>query len=236
MLKAASLFLCAFVLTVGFSLPTHAQTTIFNIPTSDTLQRGIWNVEFDCVVKPVKYRDGGYQTLGYRVAYGITNSTEVGANSYYTLDGTHTTADIELSIKHKVYQNEKHGVTASGGAVAFVPLRSRNGDKTAVIVYANAGKTISSLNGMTLTGGIYHVFGGPGDLGDRTGGMFGLVQPIKGRFSFVADWFTGKNRFGYASAGLNWNITKRQYLLGGWSFGNEGRGNNAFAVYYGLTF
>jgi len=236
MLKAASLFLCAFVLTVGFSLPTHAQTTIFNIPTSDTLQRGIWNVEFDCVVKPVKYRDGGYQTLGYRVAYGITNSTEVGANSYYTLDGTHTTADIELSIKHKVYQNEKHGVTASGGAVAFLPLRSRNGDKTAVIVYANAGKTISSLNGMTLTGGVYHVFGGPGDLGDRTGGMFGLVQPIKGRFSFVADWFTGKNRFGYAAAGFGITLSPRSSIYAAYYFGNEGRGNNSLGIYYGYSF
>jgi hypothetical protein len=232
-LKAASLFFCVLGL---FAIDSRAQTTIFNIPTADTLQQGIWNVEFDCIAKPVRYRDGGYQTFGYRVAYGVTNKTEVGANSYYTWDGTRMTADAEFSIKRKVYQNEKHAVTVAGGAIAFVPLRARNGDRTSVMVYANTGKTISRLRGLTLTGGVYHVFGGPDGFGDRTGGMFGLVQPITGRVSFVADWFTGKNRFGYASAGLNWNITKRQYLLGGWSFGNEGRGNNALAVYYGLTF
>ncbi len=126
-------------------------------------------------------------------------------------------------------------MTASAGAVAFVPLRSR-GDKTSLIVYANIGKTFAGMHGMTLTGGVYKVFRGASGFGDKRGAMLGLVQPIGGRVSFVADWFTGKNRFGYASAGLNWNITKRQYLLGGWSFGNQGRGNNALAVYYGITF
>jgi hypothetical protein len=236
MLKGAFLIAAAVAITAAFSFSVRSQTTIFNIPTADTLQQGIWNVEFDCVAKPVRYRDGGYQTLGYRVAYGVTNRTEVGANSYYTRDGTRLTADAEFSIKRKIYQNEKHAVTADGGAVAFVPLRSRGGDRTSVIVYAATGKTVSRLHGLTVTDGIYHFFGGPADFGDKTGGMFGIVQPINARFSFVADWLTGKNRFGYASAGFNWNITKRQYLLGGWSFGNEGRGNNALAVYYGLTF
>lgn len=236
MLKAALLPLCAFVFCTAAALATEAQTTIFNIPTADTLQHGIWNVEFDCVAKPVRYRNGGYQTFGYRVAYGVTNKTEVGANSYYTWDGTQTTADAEFSIKQKVYQNEKHGVTAAAGAAAFVPLKSGNRDRTSVIVYANVGKTVEKLHGMTITGGVYHVFGGPGDYGDRTGTMLGLVQPINGRFSFLADWYTGRNRLGYASAGINWNITKRQYVLGGWSFGNEGRGNNALSVYYGITF
>lgn len=234
MLKTTSIALCA-IIVLFFSASTRGQTTIFNVPTADTLQQEIWNVEFDCVAKPVRYRDGGYQTFGYRVAYGVTNKTEVGANSYYTWDGTRMTADAEFSIKRKVYQNEKHAVTASGGAVAFVPLKSL-GDRTSVIVYANVGKTFSGLHGMTLTGGVYQFFGGASGFGDKRGAMLGLVQPINGRFSFVADWFTGKNRFGYASAGLNWNITKRQYLLGGWSFGNEGRGNNALAVYYGFTF
>jgi len=66
--------------------------------------------------------------------------------------------------------------------------------------------------------------------------MVGVVQPINRKFSFVSDWFSGHNRLGYASAGVNWNITSRQYLLVGYSFGNSGRGNNALAVYYGITF
>lgn len=212
------------------------QTTLFNIPTADTLQRGSWGLEGDFVTKPVSYRDGGYQTYGYRVAYGLTNKTEIGSNFYLTYDGDKTSAQAEFSLKHNVYRNERLGVTVSGGAVAFVPLRARGTDKTSVMVYGVASKSIEPLNGLTVTGGAYHVFGGSDDFGDKTGAIVGVNQPIAGRLSFVADWFSGKNRLGYASAGLNFNVTKRQYLTTGYSFGNSGRGNNSFAAYYGITF
>lgn len=212
------------------------QTTLFNIPTADTLQRGSWGLEGDFITKPVSYRDGGYQTYGYRVAYGLTNKTEIGSNFYLTYDGDKTSAQAEFSLKQNVYRNERLGVTVSGGAVAFVPLRARGTDKTSVMVYGVASKSIEPLNGLTVTGGAYHVFGGSDDFGDKTGAIVGVNQPIAGRLSFVADWFSGKNRLGYASAGLNFNVTKRQYLTTGYSFGNSGRGNNSFAAYYGITF
>ncbi|MFM9905387.1 MAG: hypothetical protein ACKVQJ_12555 [Pyrinomonadaceae bacterium] len=210
--------------------------TIFNIPTADTPSRGTLSVEADFIAKPVRYSDGGYQTYGYRVAYGLSNKTEIGSNFYYTWDGIASTGQVEFSVKRKVYQNERLGLTVATGVVAFVPLKSRNGDRTAVMVYANASKTIKPLNGLSVTGGVYRIIGGSKTFGTRTGAMVGLVQPINGRFSFVADWFSGNNRLGYASAGINFNITKRQYLLAGYSFGNSGRGNNALAAYYGITF
>ncbi len=218
------------------AVSASAQTTLFNIPVADTLQKGSWGLEGDFITKPTKYSDGGYQTYGYRVAYGLSNRTELGSNFYYTWDGEESTAQAEFSVKQNVYRNEKLGLTISGGAVAFVPLRARNGDKTAVMVYGVADKTVDKLNGMTLIGGVYHVFGGPADFGDKTGAIVGIDQPVLKRVSIVADWFSGKNRLGYASAGFNFGITKRQYLTTGWSFGNSGRGNNAFAAYYGITF
>jgi hypothetical protein len=219
-----------------FAFTARAQTTIFNIPSADTLQRGSVNVEADYLTHPVRYANGGYQTLGYRVAYGLTNRTEIGSNFYLTWDGTRSVADVEFSIKRKLYQNEKLGLSVSAGVVAFVPLRDRVGDRTSVMAYAAASKTIERLGGTSVTAGGYHVFRGVNDFGTRTGIMIGLVQPVKGRVSLVADWFSGENRFGYASAGINVNVTKRQYLLAGWSFGNSGRGNNALAVYYGITY
>lgn len=229
----AAFFLCIMMFAAGAAF---GQTTLFNIPTADTLQRGSWGLEGDFVTKPVSYRDGGYQTYGYRVAYGLTNKTEIGSNFYLTYDGDKTSAQAEFSLKHNVYRNERLGVTVSGGAVAFVPLRARGTDKTSVMVYGVASKSIEPLNGLTVTGGAYHVFGGSDDFGDKTGAIVGVNQPIAGRLSFVADWFSGKNRLGYASAGLNFNVTKRQYLTTGYSFGNSGRGNNSFAAYYGITF
>lgn len=235
MSKTISFVLCTLVLLLS-SVGALAQTTLFNIPTADTLQRGSWGLEGDFITKPVSYRDGGYQTYGYRVAYGVTNRTEIGSNFYYTYDGEKATAQAEFSLKHNVYFSERLGVSVSGGAVAFVPLRAKGNDKTSVMVYGVGSKTVNALNGMTVTGGAYHVFGGSDDFGDKTGAIVGVDQPIANRVSFVADWFSGKNRLGYASAGLNFVVTKRQYLMTGYSFGNSGRGNNSFAAYYGITF
>lgn len=234
MFRSAFVLLGTFIFLAAVS--ASAQTTLFNIPVAETLQKGSWGLEGDFITKPTKYSDGGYQTYGYRVAYGLSNRTELGSNFYYTWDGEDSTAQAEFSVKQNVYRNEKLGLTISGGAVAFVPLRARNGDKTAMMVYGVADKTIEKLNGMTLIGGAYHVFGGPADFGDKTGAIVGIDQPVLKRVSIVADWFSGKNRLGYASAGFNFGITKRQYLTTGWSFGNSGRGNNAFAAYYGITF
>lgn len=214
-----------------------AQTTLFNIPTSETQSRGSWGLEGDFIAKPVSYREGGYQTYGFRVAYGATNRTEFGANYYQTYDGTRSTAQAEFSVKQNVYRNERLGVSVSGGTIVFVPLRPRNGERTAVMVYGVASKKVEPLNGMTVTGGAYHVFGGRDFFGeDKTGAIVGLNQPIAKRVSFVADWFSGNNRIGYASAGFNFAVTNRQYLTTGYSFGNAGRGNNSLAAYYGITF
>lgn len=216
-------------------LQTAAQTTIFNIPSADTQSRGSWGLEADFITKPVSYRDGGFQTYGYRVSYGLGNRTEVGTNFYLTKGLGDSTGQVEFSVKQNIYRNEKLGVSVSGGTVVFVPVRQTNGDKTAIMVYGNASKTIEPLNGLTVTGGVYHVFRG-NNFGTKTGVMAAAVQPIAKKFSFVADWYSGKNRLGYSSAGINYQISTRQYVLSGYSFGNSGRGNNAFAAYYGYTF
>jgi hypothetical protein len=234
MLRRAFFYAGTFVLFAAFA--GSGQTALFNIPVADTLQKGSWGLEGNFITRPTKYADGGYQTYGWRVAYGLSNKTEIGSNFYYTWDGEESTAQAEFSVKRNVYRNEKLGLTVSGGAVAFVPLRPQNGEKTAVMVYSVAGKSIERLNGMTLTGGAYHIFGGGEDFGDKTGAILGVYQPITKRVAFMADWYTGKNQLGYASAGFNFSVTKRQYLTTGYSFGNSGRGNNTFAAYYGIVF
>ncbi|MEQ1603684.1 MAG: hypothetical protein ABL999_02335 [Pyrinomonadaceae bacterium] len=233
MSKTVFLVICL-AITV-FVLPAAAQTTIFNIPSADTQSKGSWGIEADFITKPVSYREGGYQTYGYRVSYGLGNKTELGTNFYLTKGLGDSTGQAEFSLKQNIYRNEKLGVSVSGGTVVFVPVRSTSGDKTAIMVYGNASKTIEPLNGLTVTGGVYHVFRG-NNFGTKTGVMAAAVQPIAKKFSFVADWYSGKNRLGYSSAGINYQISTRQYILSGYSFGNSGRGNNAFAAYYGYTF
>ena len=66
--------------------------------------------------------------------------------------------------------------------------------------------------------------------------MLGLEQPLHRRVAFVADWFSGKNRFGYVTPGLGFSLPNNQILYTGYSIGNQGRKNNAFFAYYGVTF
>ena len=54
--------------------------------------------------------------------------------------------------------------------------------------------------------------------------------------TFVADWFSGKNAFGYVTPGISITLPKSSLLNIGYSIGNQGRGNNALFVYYGITF
>ncbi len=228
------LLFALFVIVAAFPALIAAQTTLFNIPTADTLQRGSWGLEGDFITRPVSYRDGGYQTYGYRVAYGLTNRTELGTNFYLTYDGDKASSQAEFSVKQNIYRNEKYGVSVSGGTVVFVPLNRRTGEKTAVMVYGVASKVLGST---TVTGGGYHVINGGDGFGeDKSGAIVGLNQPISKRISFVSDWYSGKNRIGYASAGFNFAVTNRQYFTTGYSFGNSGARNNGLAAYYGITF
>ena len=234
MITKASLSIC--VLMFALTAATHSQTTIFNIPAADTLQRASVNVEADFLSKAVRYRNGGYQTYGYRLAYGLDNKTEIGSNSYLTWDGHHWTADIEFSFKREIYKNESLGILSSVGVTAFVPLRATNGDRTSFMAYANGAKTLRKTGGTQFTAGLYHVFRGDRSFGTRTGAMLAVVQPLRKRLNGVIDWFSGDNRLGYASAGFTFSVTKRQYLTAGYSFGNSGRGNNMLAVYYGIIY
>lgn len=213
-----------------------AQMTIFNIPSTDTLEkRGVY-FEADFVAKPMSYDKGGFQTYGYRVVYGLGHRTEVGANFYYTRDGGDSVAELQVNTKRTLYQNEKHGVAATAGFIASTPLRDTRGERRYALLYSNVSKTIEQLKGLRVTGGVYTVVGGGRDFGTKTGSIVGVEQPLSNRVSFLADWFSGKNRFGYASGGLNFAVTKKQFILLGYNFGNSGAGNNSLAVFYGYTF
>jgi len=54
--------------------------------------------------------------------------------------------------------------------------------------------------------------------------------------SFVADWLSGKHRFGYVTPGFSITVSKTSFLYAGYSMGNQGRKNNALFIYYGITF
>ena len=103
-------------------------------------------------------------------------------------------------------------------------------------VYGVGSKKFKNGWSPKLTGGAYQLIGAKADAGSQRGFLLGIEQPVHKRVTFVADWNTGKNRFGYAAAGFGLTLTKRSYLWSAYYFGNEGRANNSLGIYYGYSF
>jgi hypothetical protein len=217
-------------------LTISAQSTIFNIPSTDVLSKKSLYVEADFIAHFDKYDKGGFQTYGYRTVYGLGKKLEVGMNFFYTRDGTNSPKEFQPNIKWKVYENEKYAVAVSTGAQFFVPLNKSAGTRTYGMFYSNASKVVKQTGETRITGGFYTMVGAEKDFGTKTGAIIGIEQPIKGKLSFAADWYSGKNRLGYSAAGLSYALTKRQFLMVGYNWGNSGPANNAFSAFYGITY
>ena len=227
-------FLTLFFIAANSAM--QAQSTIFNIPSTDVMGEKRFYVEADFIAHPDKFDKGGFQTFGYRTVYGIRKKLEVGINFFYTRNGFNSPKELQPNLKYKVYEKEKYGVAVSTGAQFFVPLNKSAGNRAFGMFYSNASKIIKKTGETRLTGGFYTIVGAQRDFGTKNGAIVGIEQPIKGKLGFTADWYSGKNRLGYSAAGLTYSFTKRQFVQAGYNFGNSGRGNNALSVFYGFTY
>lgn len=234
MLRTCLLRSLFFALFIGLSgVAISAQSTIFNAPSSDVMPEKKVYVEFDFLAHPDKFSRGGYQTYGYRMVYGVTKKLEAGVNFFYTRDGVTSPKEIQLNAKYQVYNNEKHGIAVAVGGWSFTPLNRSSGRRTSGLVYTSASKKIGRLR---LTGGGYQTIHTEAGSGSKKGWIVGVEVGIVRNLSFTGDWFSGNNKLGYASAGLAYSFAKRHFIQAGYSWGNNGRGNNAFQIFYGITF
>jgi len=222
------------IFAAGFAV--SAQSTIFNVPSTDVMGEKRFYVEGDFIAHFDKWEKGGFQTFGYRTVYGVRRKLEVGVNFFYTRNGSTSPKEIQFNTKYKTFSREKWGFAVSSGAQFFVPLNRSAGRRTYSMLYTNASKVIKPTKETRLTGGVYTIAGADRNFGTKTGAMVGVEQPVFRKLTFTADWYSGKNRFGYSSAGLSYSFAKRQFFQIGYNFGNSGRGNNALSAFYGFTY
>lgn len=134
------------------------------------------------------------------------------------------------------YANEDNGVSAAAGGILYTPLTHRDGVDTFGLLYTVVSKKVKGAYGPRLTGGGYGLVGRANGNGSEGGVIVGYEQPLHRKVSFVADWLSGKNRFGYVTPGFSFALPRGSALYTGYSIGNFGRKNNALFVYYGITF
>jgi hypothetical protein len=213
-----------------------AQSTIFNVPSSDVQAPREVYLETDFITHFASYKDGGYQTYGPRVVVGLPGNTELGVNVFYTRASPAQPIDVQPNFKWQFYGNEKRGLAVAAGVLVSIPVTRRRDGKTTGLLYVVGSKTFPGTYGPRLTFGGYRLVG-PFDSGtDKTGVLAGYEQPVTKTFSFVSDWFSGNNDLGYVTAGTGITLSPKNNIYAGYSFGNQGRGNNSLGVYYGHTF
>jgi hypothetical protein len=218
------------------SLAAQAQTTIFNVPSTDVQATHKTYAEVDFIGHLTSLDNGGFQVYGAKLLYGARKGVEGGMNVFYTrAEGAAKAVELQPNAKWQFYQNEEKGVALAAGGEAFVTTPHRLSD-TFGLVYLTASKKVKATHGPRITGGTYRLLGLNAGSGTKGGGLLGYEQPVTTRLNFIADWYTGKNRFGYASAGFGATLSTKNVLYVGYSFGNSGRGNNGLAIYFGRNF
>jgi hypothetical protein len=222
--------------------PAAAQSTIFNIPSTDTVAPGKVYFEFDYLWQLPKPDFGQFSVAAPRVVIGVTPALEVGANVAFSHvnDGGGTTTIFQPNAKYKFLSNDDSGLAATAGIIGYM---SNNGGDNFGQLYANVSKKAKS--GARVTGGIYVALSCDACDGtsNKVGAILGYEQPITGKVSFVADFLSGENFWGYLTPGISITLPHSSLLNIGYSIGyNELKGdgdpnyrNNALFVYYGIV-
>ena len=121
MLFVKSIVTGVFVVTlIALAIPKNAsaQSTLFNIPSTDVVAKKKVYLEFDFISHLESHRNGGFQAYVPRAVVGVGKRTEIGLNAAF-LDALAPDQPVELqpNVKHQFYQNEGNGVTVAAGGI-----------------------------------------------------------------------------------------------------------------------
>jgi hypothetical protein len=215
-----------------------AQSTLFNIPSTDTVGVGSAYFEFDYFGQmPVSDGADRLHILVPRGITGIAPNVEAGANVAFYRSGGSTNSFFQPNIKWKFFSDDV-GTAASAGGILYTPINNRDGVDTYGMVYGNLSKKIQSTYGPRFTVGPYGIVsGGDAFYGPKGGVVLGYEQPLHAKATIVADWFSGKNGFGYFTPGISFTFPKSLLNIG-YAIGNDsydGNNNRFLFIYYGIT-
>ena len=229
-------FIFSLIFTVLLGIKANAQQTIFNVPTTDILDRGKVYFELDASFKPNRQDAAGkFYSLVPRIVVGTGGNVEVGFNlAGHIHPGTDATTLVP-TVKWRFYRNEKSKVALVAGTNFYIPVRNR-AYNFGSYTYVAGSKTIDKTR---LTAGGYiaseNVFA-PEAV--RGGGQFGIEQTVNNKFSLAADWITGRHASGYVTPGVIYKPHPKVTTYWSYSVGNANAasGNHFFLFELGYNF
>lgn len=230
--------LVAVIVLLGAVASARGQQTIFNVPSTDVLDKGKVYGELDVTFKT--NNDPGnvlqrFSSVVPRVVVGTGGRVEIGLNLTGNINPGSDSTTLVPAIKYKPYDGGKNGWAIVLGDNVSLPVRNKSYD-IGNYVYAQASKTFSTKTRVTFGG--YHFSDNVVAAGaQRAGGQFGFEQPINSKFGIAADWFTGKHAAGYFTPGINFKPHPKITGYFGYSIGNSGasNGNHFFYTAIGVN-
>lgn len=229
------LLICAAFL-LGTAVFVRAQQTIFNVPTTDVLDRGKVYGEFDAAFKPSDSDAlNKFSSFVPRFVVGVGGNVEVGLNVIGNVQPGADSTTLVPTVKWKILESEKKDTAVVVGTNFYIPVRNRSYD-IGIYSYAELSKTIKKTR---ITAGGYvasnYVFA-PNAV--RAGGQFGIEQTINSKLTIAADWITGKHASGYFTPGVICKPTPKITTYWSYSIGNAraSDGNHFFLFELGYNF
>lgn len=220
----------------GFFAATHAQQTIFNVPTTEVLDPGKVYAELDVSFKASDSTSlNRFSSFVPRLVIGVGNRVEVGLNATGNIQPGADSTTLVPTIKWKPYQSKNHGIATVVGDHLFLPVRHR-AYNAANYLYAEISKTFKS--GTRVTAGAYDFTRNVVATANRAGGQFGFEQSLNKKVTLAADWFTGKHAAGYFTPGVVLKVGSKVTGYAGYSIGNQNAssGNHFFLLEVGYNF
>jgi hypothetical protein len=213
------LFVCVFMLAL--SSAARAQQTVFNVPTTDVLDRGKIYVEADISAKPndseaLKH----FTSVVPRAVVGVrSRRVEVGVNVIGNIQPGKDSTTIVPAIKVKLYGSEKNGWAVVAGGSVYVPVRQRL-YKAGTYNYVQISKMLTPSTRIGA-GPYFYSKNVVASNASRGGAQLSIEQSINHWLSLNADWISGKHANGYLTVGPAFKLSNRLIAVAAYSIGND---------------
>jgi hypothetical protein len=233
----AAVGLALFILVMtALAVKGHAQQTVFNVPTTDVLDKGKAYFELDISAKPNNSAAlNKFSSFVPRLVVGAGGRVEVGVNLLGNETGPDSTT-IAPAIKWKMYDGKDNGWAIAIGDNLYFPVRNK-AYNAGTYAYTMAQKTFNKSTRLGF-GGYFYSKNVVAANANRAGGQFTLEQPVTRKLNINADWFTGKHANGYFTTGAAYKLTNKLTGVAAYSIGNANasKGNHFFYFELGYNF
>lgn len=221
----------------ALSMTAHAQQTLFNVPTTDVLDKGKVYFELDVSAKPNDSAAvGHFSSFVPRIVVGAGGNVEVGVNILGNIQPGADSTTVATAMKWKAFDSKDNGWAIAIGDNLYFPVHNKSYN-AGTYAYTMVQKTFSKSTRVGF-GGYFFSKNVVATNANRAGGQFTFEQPLNKKVTLAADWFTGKHGAGYFTPGVVFKVGSKITGYASYAIGNQNasRGNHFFLLEFGYNF